>query len=1135
MKFRVTPLVASLLAATLPALPGISRAAEHSQIRLHDPDGKGHIILAPGSLIPHTGNDPAIDVSGAGNIVEGDQVTISAEPASQSASVRASAGGRVTLTNSTVTARNNPQGQGSHALHAQGTGSIIDASDTNLSLNASYSHGAYAQDGGKIVLRVGAVSTGGGNASALHANGPGSTIEAGGLTIATSGDLASGAVAERGGSITLVNTQIKATGDTAHGVQTRERDGFVSVRDTDISAANGSGAYLEGGRLEMHGGTLTSAKQAVRLTSTYQGQAATASIRNARLTTTGDFQYAIDLRAPGTAIDLEDTTVLATGSEGRGIQLVGKNTALSANRFAIAASHVGIDSRAGKVTLNQGTVATRIAHGHALYVSRELGDSATLEANAVRIETSGAGAIGALAQRAGAQIHLQDSSVITHGAGAQGLAAMEGGGRLSARNSTITTTGASADGLLLRNGGDALLDNTQFDITGLGASGMRSTGSDPGMTNSVILKNGSRITTRNGAALRIAGGNHVLTLENATVTASAGGQENTGILLHSSALPVIDLGGGSPTMVEARQIRLSAARSVLTGDIMINSGAADVSLRDGSVLTGAVIQRDKGRVNSLTLDKSSAWHVRNDSMLRELNNDGTVLFATPAQSGEFKTLTVNNYSGGGTLVLKTRLGDDASPTDRLVIDGGAASGGTALRILNAGGAGGQTQRGIRVVATINGAVTTQDAFRLDAGSSGYRASSATLALNGYDYSLVRGGNGGAASDWYLKSDGGPQPPVIPPVIPPVVPPVIPPVVPPDPPPKPPVTPPEVVLPPPPPEVVLPPPPPDARNVSPESGAYAGNLLASMRLFVHSLHDRASDEAGEQQDMGERRLWTRISGRHDSGLRMAEGRVDINTDAAVLQLGADLLRMPAGQAAAMYAGLMGGYGDARIRSTSSLRLPGALSSMQVRARGKVSGHAAGAYLTYYSNDATRLGAYADVWMQYGRYSNQISSELGTARYRSDLWSASLESGYALMPFPAGSPLRGLVVEPAAQLVYGRYQARDATLQGTLMQNDKDKTWNSRVGVRLYPRAAAGAATAALHPFLEANWRRDGGRASVRMGDSTLNAASARNAFELKLGAEGRLGNALRLSGHIFGKLGSGDQRGYGGTLRADYRW
>ena len=49
----------------------------------------------------------------------------------------------------------------------------------------------------------------------------------------------------------------------------------------------------------------------------------------------------------------------------------------------------------------------------------------------------------------------------------------------------------------------------------------------------------------------------------------------------------------------------------------------------------------------------------------------------PFPAGGFKTLTVENYArGGGTLVLNSQLGDDSSPTDRLVIDGGSASGDT---------------------------------------------------------------------------------------------------------------------------------------------------------------------------------------------------------------------------------------------------------------------------------------------------------------------------------------------------------------------------------------------------------------------------------------------------------------------------
>ena len=187
-----------------------------------------------------------------------------------------------------------------------------------------------------------------------------------------------------------------------------------------------------------------------------------------------------------------------------------------------------------------------------------------------------------------------------------------------------------------------------------------------------------------------------------------------------------------------------------------------------------------------------------------------------------------------------------------------------------------------------------------------------------------------------------------------------------------------------------------RNVSPESGAWAGNRRAALRLFSHSLRDRDARAADADAGSAGRALWTRIHGGHDSGLRMAEGRVDIETDSAMAQLGVDLLRAPLGADAALRIGLMAGYGDARTRSTSTLRLPGAQARTRVRATGSVSGYAAGLYATVYANDVTRLGAYADAWLQYGRYDNRVSSELGTARYGSSVWTASLETGYAFKP-------------------------------------------------------------------------------------------------------------------------------------------
>ena len=390
--------------------------------------------------------------------------------------------------------------------------------------------------------------------------------------------------------------------------------------------------------------------------------------------------------------------------------------------------------------------------------------------------------------------------------------------------------------------------------------------------------------------------------------------------------------------------------------------------------------------------------MRGDSTLDTLKNAGSVAFTQP-RSGAFKTLTVKNYEGGGTLSINTRLGDDNSPTDRLVIDGGAATGNTGLRVVNAGGVGGQTTRGIRVVETINGGVTASDAFHLDAGSTGYRASIGTLALNGYDYSLVRGGNGGVADDWYLTSeyDGSAPPGPIDPLDPtdPTDPtgPTRPARSPTDP-----IAPPEVVD------------PSGFRNVSPETGAYAGNQRAAMNLFSHGLRDRvAAPDANADAGHGNR-LWTRALARHDGGLRMAEGKVEVGTDSTLLQIGGDVLRTRLGSAGALQAGLMAGYGDARTRSDATLRLPGSGQTVQTRARVKVSGYSVGLYATAYANDATRLGAYADAWLQYGRYDNRISSDLGALRYDADVWSASLETGYALRPFVAGSALADLVVGP-----------------------------------------------------------------------------------------------------------------------------
>ena len=129
----------------------------------------------------------------------------------------------------------------------------------------------------------------------------------------------------------------------------------------------------------------------------------------------------------------------------------------------------------------------------------------------------------------------------------------------------------------------------------------------------------------------------------------------------------------------------------------------------------------------------------------------------PTQLSSYKTLTASNYTGvNGTIGLNTFLGADGSPSDRLVINGGSATGNSFLRITNAGGPGAETvANGIAVVQAINGGTTAPGAFALAGEVRG----------GAFDYDLFRGGLGGSnPNDWFLRSTFivGPPEPVLPP-------------------------------------------------------------------------------------------------------------------------------------------------------------------------------------------------------------------------------------------------------------------------------------------------------------------------------------------------------------------------------------
>lgn len=192
--------------------------------------------------------------------------------------------------------------------------------------------------------------------------------------------------------------------------------------------------------------------------------------------------------------------------------------------------------------------------------------------------------------------------------------------------------------------------------------------------------------------------------------------------------------GGNGVLVDAQAgsgfaplFEINADDSTMIGDAQAPSPTAaivNMTLTNRASWTGAALN-----VANVPVDPTSIWTMTANSLVTQDVTNAGLIDVVPPVGGVFKTLTTQNYLGqGGTLGLNTFLGTDGWPSDKLVINGGAASGDSLLRITNAGGPGLLTRsNGILVVEAIDGGVTAPGAFAL----------SDVVAAGPFEYRLFR--------------------------------------------------------------------------------------------------------------------------------------------------------------------------------------------------------------------------------------------------------------------------------------------------------------------------------------------------------------------------------------------------------------
>lgn len=781
----------------------------------------------------------------------------------------------------------------------------------------------------------------------------------------------------------------------------------------------------------------------------------TITANNLTVTASGDKPYAVYAHTDSqiTLTGLTTITTSSNGTQGWGlvsnergilnaqdanITMGGISGVYGSQQYAVSAYNGSQTRVTGTATVNvTGQEAAALFSRYTNSVVSVNNISGTVTSTSAGAEIAGAAPDGSLFVTGNASIQLNAAQ------SAYGLYTNTGGTINFSGTSTLTVNGTtSAYGISPYDGGTISLANSTMTVNsaagGNTAAAIESEATAAGTVSTVNVTNST--INSSGDGIRVVGGTLNLNLSKTAITNST-----------LSAINVADNAGAAGTL-----------------NLIADAG----SQLTGSATTAA------GSVGNLTLSNGSTWNLTGNSNLTSVTNNASSLIAFSAPSAQaFKTLTVNNYTGSsGIISLNTVLGGDGSPSDRLVIDGGTASGSSKLRIANAGGSGAlTTANGINVVNTINGGTTATGAFSLDG-----------RAVAGvYEYRLFRGSVDGTNPDaWYLRSE---QPS-------------------PDPGPS-----------------------PDPKPVyRADVAAYLANQRLSAQMFVHSLHDRLGEvqyvegQGFNAQSDKPRSGWLRVTGGWD-GSRSGDGTYKVSSNSFLLQGGGDLAKWqifgPEGRG---HLGLMGSYGVANTDASAQGNPYGS--------HGRAEGWAMGVYGTWFQNDEQKLGAYVDTWFQYGWFNNRVNEDLlPTVKYNARGLAASGEVGYAI-------PIRNdWVIEPQGQLIYIGYNQDDVSEQnGTRVTGANSSGWVTRVGVRFYRTFIQNDDTK-WQPYATVNWWHNSISSSVAFDGLPVDGLYPQNRYELKLGLNTQFRKRWTAWGNVSGSWSTQSYYQYALRGGVKYTW
>lgn len=775
--------------------------------------------------------------------------------------------------------------------------------------------------------------------------------------------------------------------------------------------------------------------------------------------------------------NLNRVLLSTVGDRGYGLQARGTSTvtgsSLDVSTKGVSAYGMWISGDTA-ATLNGGVIETRGTTAYGLFAG--IG-GATVNLSDYTITTSGSKAYGIYAWT-GSNTNYAGGSISTSQAGTYGIYVDAGVVKLlrsaGGVGTAVTTVGADAHAVYTKDGGEFYATGATLHAQGAGSAGIVFDAPEiltppPGAHNMAL--SGTSVTSDQSSALRIDGGIANVALTDATLTGATA-------VLHASSRS--GSGGGQ---LDA-SVRVDASNTTLKGRI----------------LTDALSH------TALNLTNGSHWLVSADSNLSNLSNANSLiefpqtaaLAANPTDASLYHSVRISgSYVGnGGTIALNSWLEGDGSPSDRLIIDSGTATGSTHLQVRNSGGAGALTGKtGILLVEAVSGGSTSANAFNL----------ASPLRAGAYNYALFKGADDSSnPENWYLRSEFVPSPDPSDPVPVPV-------------PPKP-----------------LP-------ILGPELATYGVVHPSARQMGLAALgtfHERVDNALSAPKLAGEadsrrRSTWMRVFGQDTESHYQAYAAPRSDTKIIGTQAGLDLWR----------SGRTGEHRDIAGVSVSYTRGKADVSGLVTNAQAtayelvhtgqlKLNAYSVGGYWTHIGPN----GGYVDGVLQATRYSGNARSNNTALSTRGHGWLASLEGGYP-MALPWG---HDFVLEPQAQVIWQRVSFNSAADDFGAVNLGSSSGLTARIGLR---------AQWTIHrdngdvwqPYVQTNlWRDMDGESTVVYADRDRIPLSMQTTrLELAAGLTAKLSDAA----HVYAQLGfqkgvhGGDQRRhvFQGTAGVRFNW